>query len=90
MREWEEEISQWLVRSKPDPACEAEIVKELIRRLDDHYQTLHAQGATEQEACRATLAELNEGRLFAPSPQQGERPIMRTTCYRHYPLLNCC
>jgi len=73
MREWDEEISRWLARMRPEPSREAEIIKELTRRLDDRYEAMLAQGATEREAYRATLAALNEGRLFAPPPRLGER-----------------
>ena len=75
MREWDEEISQWLVKMKPEPAREAGLVREAIRRLDNHYLKLLSQGATEQEAYRATLAALDEGRLFAASLRQDERPL---------------
>ncbi|HKQ76249.1 MAG TPA: ABC transporter permease [Blastocatellia bacterium] len=75
MREWDEEISQWLLRMKPEPALEARLIYDARRRLDDHYRMLLSQGATEQEAYRATLAALNDGSLFAPSQRQDERPF---------------
>lgn len=70
MRDWDEEISQWLTRSKPEPKHEAEIITELIRRLDGHYEALLKQGLSEREAYRATLSELNEGRLMIAPPKR--------------------
>lgn len=74
MPEWDEEISQWLTRRKPEPAREAEIVTELIHHLNDRYDELLEQGATEQQAYRAALAELNEGRLTA-APDNPRRKL---------------
>src|SRR5262249_17727784 len=74
MREWDEEISQWLAEMKPEPAHEDMLIREARLRVDDHYRTMLSQGAPEQEAYRATLEALNEGRLFAPAPRQDERP----------------
>src|SRR5262245_13314502 len=75
MREWDEEISEWLVRMKPEPAQEARIIYDARRRLDNHYLMLLSQGATEHEAYRATLAALDDGSLFAPPQRQIERPF---------------
>jgi predicted permease len=69
------EISQWLVKMKSEPAREAGLVREAIRRLDNHYLKLLSQGATEQEAYRAALAALDQGSLFAPSLRQDERTL---------------
>lgn len=66
MREWDEEISQWLARMKPAPEREAGIIREARERLDERYEALLSQDEAEQEAYRATLAALNEGRLFPP------------------------
>lgn len=74
MPEWDEEISRWLTRRKPEPAREAEIVTELIHHLNDRYDELLEQGATEQQAYRAALAELNEGRLTA-APDNPRRKL---------------
>jgi predicted permease len=71
MREWDEEISQWLAQRKP--AREAEIVRTLTRRLDARYQALISQGATEQEAYRAALEVLNEGRSLARPVWRGQQ-----------------
>src|SRR5574341_96521 len=79
MREWDEEISQWLARVKPEPALEPRLIREATRRLDECYEAAISQGATEREAYRAALAELNEGRLFASSPRRGQRPASSRT-----------
>src|SRR6266508_2420472 len=63
MREWDEEISQLLANLKLEPAREAAIVKELSQHLDDRYAELRAGGATDEQASRAALAELNSGSL---------------------------
>src|SRR5215470_1563950 len=63
MREWDEEISQLLANLKLEPAREAAIVKELSQHLDDRYAELRAGGATDEQASRSALAELNSGSL---------------------------
>ncbi len=74
MRDWDEEISEWLTRSKPAHGQEAEIITELIRRLDGRYEVLLKQGLSERKAYRATLAELNNGHLItAPTRQNSMR-----------------
>jgi putative ABC transport system permease protein len=63
MREWDEEISRLLANLKLEPAREAAIVRELSQHLDDRYAELRAGGATDEQASRAALAELNSGSL---------------------------
>jgi predicted permease len=75
MREWDEEISHCLAGTKADPAREAELVSELTQLLDDRYESLLSQGATEEEAYCATVAELSGGSLFAVTPQRDHRPV---------------
>ncbi len=70
MRDWDEEISEWLTRSRLAPTQEAEIITELIRRLDGRYEALLKQGLSQREAYRATVADLNEGRLMAIPARQ--------------------
>jgi len=72
MREWDEEISRLLAKLKLEPAREAAIVKELSQHLDDRYAELRAGGATDEQASRATLAELR-GELLAQELKQIER-----------------
>ena len=45
------------------PAREAEIVEEVAQHLDDHYKELTAGGATEDEARRTALEDLEEDLL---------------------------
>ena len=74
MRDWDEEISQWLAKTKTAPKEEPEIITKLIRQLDGHYEALLIQGLSPREAYRATLAELNTGRLMtAPAKQHPQR-----------------
>ena len=58
MPEWQEKISQQLARLPFEPARKAEIVEELAQHLEDRYQELLLEGATEEEASRVALAEL--------------------------------
>ncbi|MBL8204759.1 MAG: ABC transporter permease [Blastocatellia bacterium] len=71
MRDWDEEISQWLTRVRPGPAREAELVTELLQRLDERYDTLRRQGTAHAQAYRTTLAELNDGCLLTVTKKQG-------------------
>ncbi len=75
MCEWDEEISEYLAGSRYELTREAELVRELTRRLNSRYEALLSEGATEQEAYRATIAELKAGRLFAPSPRPVQAPV---------------
>src|SRR5262249_13412636 len=75
MREWEEEISRLLANLKLEPAREAAIVKELSQHLDDRYAELRAGGATDEQACRAALAELSGDGLLAQELRPFERRV---------------
>src|SRR5262245_26981650 len=75
MREWEEEISRWLAGSRYPQAREAELVKELTRHLDECYEALISQGATEKVAYRATVAKLYAGSLSVRSLRMTQPPI---------------
>ena len=65
MPDWKKEIRRRLARLKLAPARESEIVEELAQHLDDRYQELLADGASDDAAERLTLAELSENELFA-------------------------
>jgi len=54
-----------MARLKLSPARESEIVEELAQHLDDRYQELLADGASDTDAERLTLAELSENELFS-------------------------
>src|ERR1041384_2804775 len=64
MPDWKTEIRQRVARLKLAPARESEIVEELAQHLDDRYQELLADGASDTDAERLILAELSENELF--------------------------
>jgi putative ABC transport system permease protein len=64
MPDWEQEIRRRLARLKLAPTRESEIVEELAQHLDDRYQELLADGASETDAETLILAELSENELF--------------------------
>jgi len=61
--EWKEEIRERLADLKLAPPRETEIVEELAQHLEDRYEELLTDGATEEEAARAVLAELTRSIL---------------------------
>jgi putative ABC transport system permease protein len=60
MPDWKPEIRKRLADSKLDPARETEIIDELAQDLDECHREALAGGATEAEACRRALAELDD------------------------------
>ncbi|MGI9107413.1 MAG: ADOP family duplicated permease [Pyrinomonadaceae bacterium] len=80
MPDWKKEIGSRLAGLRLAPTREAEIVEELAQHLDDRYGELLQNGATEAEACRAALQELNDGDfLLIEELRQVERPMSRET-----------
>jgi predicted permease len=80
MPEWKEKIRLRLTSLRLEPTREAEIVEELSQHLNDRYAELQASGATDEEASRATLAELNDGELLESElrrvePQPCREPV---------------
>ncbi|MBO0861193.1 MAG: ABC transporter permease, partial [Chloracidobacterium sp.] len=75
MPDWKPEIRWRMAGLKLEPAREAAIVEELALYLDDCYAELLASGATEAEAYRQTLAELNGSELFARELGHLERRV---------------
>jgi predicted permease len=65
MPDWREEIARRLSSLKLDASREIEIVEELSQHLEDRYQELVSGGATEQDARRDVLMELNDENLLA-------------------------
>src|SRR5689334_1743253 len=65
MPDWNEEIRRRMARLKLAPTRESEIAEELAQHLDDRYQELLAEGASDTEAQRQSLAELSENDLFS-------------------------
>ena len=64
MPNWEKEIRGRLTRLKLEPTRESEIVEELAQHLDDRYQELLADGASDTDAETLILAELSENEVF--------------------------
>ena len=75
MPDWKHEIRQRLAGVKLEPAREVTIVEELAQYLEDHYAELLAGGASEAEAYRQTLTELEGSELLAHELQRAERQV---------------
>ncbi|HEU4386270.1 MAG TPA: ABC transporter permease [Blastocatellia bacterium] len=89
MGEWKQEIQRILARLDLEPAREAEIVEELAQHLEDRYSELLAAGATDQEARRLALAEINEHQalkreLMRVEQRVGPEPIVLGTTRRSH------
>ena len=74
MPEWKQVIRERLRGSKLDGARESEIVDELSQHLEDRYDALRSAGASESEARRQALAELNDSALLAEELRKLRRP----------------
>ncbi len=75
MHDWKPEIIRRLAGVDLRPAREASIIEELSQCLDDCYEELLASGATEAEAYRHTLTELDGSELLAHELRRVERQI---------------
>jgi predicted permease len=75
MPEWKTEIGKRLAGLKLEPAREAEIVEELSQHLDDCYEESLANGASEADARRRTLAELSESATLQRELRSIERRV---------------
>jgi hypothetical protein len=73
MPDWREQIRGQLADLKLAPVREAEIVEELAQHAEDRYRELLSGGATEAEACRATLDEMGGHELLARELRAVER-----------------
>ena len=60
MPDWRHAIERRLDGLRLPPAREAEVVEELAQHLDDRYADLRSGGASEEDARRDALAELDE------------------------------
>lgn len=65
MIDWEPHIRPRLAALRLSPARESEIVEELSQHLDDRWQELVANGASEDEATTLALAGFRDGDLLA-------------------------
>jgi putative ABC transport system permease protein len=77
MPDWKEEIRSRLSGSGLGPEREAEVVEELAQHLEDRYEQSLRGGATEEEARKAALLELNESDVLARELRRVERPARR-------------
>jgi len=75
MPDWKVEIRRRLQSLQLTPAREAAIVEELSQYLDDLYAELLTGGATEAEAYRQTLTELDGSELLAHELWRVERQV---------------
>ena len=73
MPEFKKEIRKRLAGVELPPTREAEIVDELAQHLDDQFEQAVATGASEEEAYRAVLLELDQSKALASALQQVER-----------------
>ncbi len=65
MPEWRDEIRRRLAPLRLPPADEANVTEELQQHLDDRYHDLRATGATDLEARRGALEEVEEDELIS-------------------------
>src|SRR6266404_2517737 len=72
MREWKHEIRKRLAGSNLLPEREAEIIDELSAHLQDQYTQFRAGGATDEEAFRSVVRELDATDLL-PELQASEK-----------------
>ncbi|MGD0297005.1 MAG: ABC transporter permease [Bryobacteraceae bacterium] len=75
MPEWKQIVRERLQGLKLDGARESEIVDELAQHLEDRYDSLRSAGASESEARRQALEELNESQLLAEELRKLRRPV---------------
>lgn len=75
MPDWKKEIRERLATLRLAPMREAEIVEELAQYLEDCYEELLTDGATNEDALRTTLAQLNKSDLLARELSNVERSV---------------
>lgn len=75
MPEWKRHLRERLAGLHLDACREAEIVEEMAQHLEDRYAQSRAEGATEQEATRAALEELERGESLAQQLRRIERQV---------------
>jgi macrolide transport system ATP-binding/permease protein len=64
MPDWKPEVRRQLTGLRLDAAREAEIVDEVAAHLDEEYEELRANGVSDEDAVRLTLAELSDHELL--------------------------
>ena len=73
MPDWTDEVKRSLRGLQASPVNEAEIVEELAQHLDDVYQRVLRNGATEENARRAALNELTGQRSLLTELQRTQK-----------------
>jgi predicted permease len=80
MPDWKQEIARRLAPLRMEPGREAAIVEELSQHLEDRYAEMLSAGASEPEASRKVLQELNGADVFAVAvPPALRRPSQNAT-----------
>src|SRR2546430_1525576 len=74
MPDWKQVVRRRMADVKLEGALEAEVADELPQQLDDRYQALSSTGATDAEAQRQALEELNSSELLAEELRKATRP----------------
>ena len=82
MPEWKQEIRRRLANLKLDPAREVVIVEELEQHLADYYAEVLAGGATQAEAYRRSLAELQTSEMLWRELRQPEQTLVPASTRR--------
>src|SRR2546430_8469483 len=75
MPDWKPEVKARLAGLGLSPARELEIIEELSQHLQDRYEQELSRGATEEEAKRESLEELNAPELLERELKQVERRV---------------
>jgi putative ABC transport system permease protein len=75
MPDFKAEIRKQLVGLHLSPTRESEIVEELSQHLEDQYEQALRSAATDDEAYKAVLRELNENDFLAPALKRIERRV---------------
>jgi predicted permease len=75
MHDWKKVIRERLPGVNLAGARESEIVDELAQHLEDRYDALRSAGASEPDASRQALEELNESQLLTEELRKLRRPV---------------
>src|SRR4026207_1665724 len=75
MPDWKAEVKSRLAGLSLSPPRELEIIEELSQHLQDRYERELSRGATEEEAQRATLANLDAPDSLGRELKRVERPV---------------
>ncbi|HLN00487.1 MAG TPA: ABC transporter permease [Bryobacteraceae bacterium] len=77
MPDWREPIRERLAQLNLSGAREGEVVEELAQHLEDRYQELRTLGASEEEARRLALAELQNDKTLEEQLRKARLPVHR-------------